>query len=41
LKLPQLSDALKQLYADRNFRLYTVASVTSWLCFFVQNLATS
>ncbi|WP_394789176.1 MFS transporter [Rhodoferax sp.] len=41
MKTPQLSDALKQLYADRNFRLYTVASVTSWLCFFVQNLATS
>jgi MFS family permease len=31
--------ASKTLFADRNFRLYTVASVVSWLSFFVQTLA--
>ncbi|WP_342616278.1 MFS transporter [Rhodoferax sp. GW822-FHT02A01] len=29
------------LYQERNFRLYSIASITSWLCFFVQGLAVS
>ena len=31
----------KRLFADRNFRLYSIGSVISWLSFFVQTLAVS
>ena len=31
----------KRLFADRNFRLYSIGSVVSWLSFFVQTLAVS
>lgn len=33
--------ATARLFANRNFRLYTVASVVSWLSFFAQTLAVS
>ena len=36
-----ITDTTRQLFADRNFRLYTVASVISWLSFFAQTLAVS
>ena len=35
------TDNTRQLFADRNFRLYTIASVVSWLSFFAQTLAVS
>jgi len=35
------SDTTRRLFADHNFRLYTVASVVSWLSFFAQTLAVS
>lgn len=31
----------RALFQDRNFRLYSTASISSWLCFFVQTMATS
>lgn len=31
----------RQLFRDRNFCLYSTASISSWLCFFVQTMATS
>ena len=36
-----ITDTTRQLFADRNFRLYTLASVISWLSFFAQTLAVS
>lgn len=36
-----LTDSTRLLFSDRNFRLYTLASLTSWLSFFVQTLAVS
>jgi MFS family permease len=33
--------AISRVYAERNFRLFTVGSVVSWLAFFVQMLAVS
>ena len=36
-----VTESIRQLFADRNFRLYTVASVVSWLSFFAQTLAVS
>jgi MFS family permease len=35
------ANATQRLFADRNFRLYTIASVVSWLSFFAQTLAIS
>ena len=34
-----ITDATRRLFADHNFRLYTIASVVSWLSFFAQTLA--
>lgn len=36
-----ITDATRRLFADHNFRLYTIASVVSWLSFFAQTLAVS
>ena len=36
-----VTESTRQLFADRNFRLYTMASVVSWLSFFAQTLAVS
>ena len=36
-----ISESTRRLFADRNFRLYTIASVVSWLSFFAQTLAVS
>ncbi len=36
-----VTESTRRLFADRNFRLYTVASVVSWLSFFAQTLAVS
>jgi len=36
-----ISTSTRRLFADRNFRLYTVGSVVSWLGFFAQTLAVS
>jgi MFS family permease len=36
-----ITDTTRRLFADRNFRLYTIASVVSWLSFFAQTLAVS
>ena len=36
-----VTDSTRRLFADRNFRLYTIASVISWLSFFAQTLAVS
>ena len=36
-----VAESTRQLFADRNFRLYTIASVVSWLSFFAQTLAVS
>ena len=34
-----INDATRRLFADHNFRLYTIGSVVSWLSFFAQTLA--
>ena len=34
-----VSERTRQLFADRNFRLYSMASVVSWLSFFARTLA--
>ena len=36
-----ITESTARLFANRNFRLYTVASVVSWLSFFAQTLAVS
>lgn len=36
-----ISESSRRLFADRNFRLYTVGSAVSWLGFFAQTLAVS
>ena len=37
LRLGGIGDAL----ADRNFRIFSIGSITSWICFFVQVVAVS
>ncbi len=34
-----ITDATRRLFADHNFRLYSIGSVVSWLSFFAQTLA--
>ena len=36
-----ITESTARLFANRNFRLYTIASVVSWLSFFAQTLAVS
>ncbi len=36
-----ITHSTRRLFADHNFRLYTIASVVSWLSFFAQTLAVS